>query len=92
MHVLCSVRGCQQGSQRAEIMHKRICGTIWDGYVSLLGEISAETPTPPLYTVWLAPVLLVMKLKGRWVLRATYHLLEHDCGTFVTSQVARDDP
>lgn len=84
---MCSARGCQHGSQHAELMHKRICGTIWDGYASLLGEISAEPPTP-IYTVWLAPVLLVMKLKGKWALRAMWHLLEHDCDAFVTSQVA----
>lgn len=78
-----SLRGCQHGHQHAELVNECVCGTICSGYASLLGDTPAETP---IYTVWLSPVLMLTKLKGGWVLRAMWHLLEHDCGASATSQ------
>lgn len=84
---MCSACGCQHGHQLMELMNECVCGTICDGYASLLREISAENP---FYTTWLSLELLLVKLKGGWLLRAMWHLLEHDHDASATFQAAQD--
>lgn len=80
---------CQHRHQCTGLMNECVCGAIWDGHAPLLGEISMETS---IYTAWLSLLLLLMKLKGGWVLRAMRHCLEQNCGASATSQAAWDGP